>query len=78
MLVSACNAIVGIDLADAKHLAVVADHDLKVLARRTLRCWAWDLGSALDSAGQHASKAGFAGMTVAREPTGHPGVPEDA
>ena len=38
------NAIVGIDLADKKQMVVVTDHDSKVLARRTFRCQAWDLG----------------------------------
>ena len=38
------NAIVGIDLADRKQMLVVTDHDSKVLARRTFRCKAWDLG----------------------------------
>ena len=42
------NAIVGIDLADAKQMVVVCDHDSKVLARQTFRCRAWDLGAALD------------------------------
>ena len=42
------NAIVGIDLADTKQMVVVTDHDSKVLARRTFRCRAWDLGAALD------------------------------
>lgn len=41
------NAIVGIDLADRKQMVVVADHDSRVLARRTFRCKAWDLGAAL-------------------------------
>lgn len=71
VLVPVCNAIVGIDLADAKQMVVVTDHDSKGLARRTFRCRAWDLGLALDWAGQQASKAGFAGVTVACEPTGH-------
>jgi transposase len=71
VLVPVCNAIVGIDLADNKQMVVVTDHDSKVLGRRTFRCRAWDLGLALDWAGQHASKAGFAGVTVACEPTGH-------
>jgi transposase len=71
VLVPACNAIVGIDLADNKQMVVVADHDSKVLARRTFRFRAWDLGLALDWAGHQASKAGFAGVTVACEPTGH-------
>ena len=65
------NAIVGIDLADRKQMVVVTDHDSKVLARRTFRVKAWDLGVALDWAAERAAKAGFAGVTVACEPTGH-------
>jgi hypothetical protein len=47
-LVPAANAVVGIDLAAAKQVVVVCDHDSKVLARKTFRCRAWDLGAALD------------------------------
>jgi len=65
------NAIVGIDLADRKQMVVVCDHDSRVLARRTFRCRAWDLGTALDWAAQRAAARGFAGVTVACEPTGH-------
>ena len=65
------NAIVGIDLADRKQMVVVTDHDSRVLARRTFRCKAWDLGAALDWAGECARGSGFAGVTVAAEPTGH-------
>ena len=36
-MVPVSNAIVGIDLADAKHMVVVTDHDSKVLARKTFR-----------------------------------------
>ena len=71
VLVPACNAIVGIDLADKKQMVVVTDHDSKVLARRTFRCRAWDLGVALDWAAERAARGGFAGATVACEPTGH-------
>jgi transposase len=46
-LVPVTNAIVGIDLADAKQMVVVTDHDSKVLARRTFRCRAWDRGAGL-------------------------------
>jgi hypothetical protein len=53
-LVPAGNAIVGIDLADKKQM-VVTDHDSKVLARRTFRCRAWDLGAALDWARERAA-----------------------
>src|SRR3954470_13155489 len=70
-LVPVSNAIVGIDLADEKQMVVVTDHDSKVLARKTFRCRAWDLGVALDWAGRQASSRGFAGATVACEPTGH-------
>ncbi|WP_344114224.1 IS110 family transposase, partial [Terrabacter aerolatus] len=61
----------GIDLADRKQMVVVTDHDSKVLARRTFRCKAWDLGSALDWAADRAHAKGFAGVAVACEPTGH-------
>jgi transposase len=70
-LVPVENAIVGIDLADRKQMVVVTDHDSKVLARRTFRCRAWDLGVALDWAADRAAAKGFAGVTVACEPTGH-------
>ena len=65
------NAIVGIDLADKKQMVVVTDHDSKVLARRTFRCRAWDLGLALEWAVDRARSMGFAGATVSCEPTGH-------
>lgn len=65
------NAIVGIDLADRKQMLVVTDHDSRVLARRTFRCKAWDLGAALDWAADRAQAKGFTGVTVACEPTGH-------
>ena len=64
-------AIVGIDLADRKQMLVVTDHDSKVLARRTFRCKAWDLGAALDWAAERAATKGFAGVTISCEPTGH-------
>ena len=70
-LVPLDNAIVGIDLADKKQMVVVTDHDSKVVARRTFRCKAWDLGVALDWAAERASAKGFAGVTVSCEPTGH-------
>ena len=71
VLVPSVNAIVGTDLADRKQMVVVTDHDSKVLARKTFRCHAWDLGAALDWASKQASGKGFAGVTVACEPTGH-------
>ncbi|MEP7017114.1 MAG: hypothetical protein ABI899_03735 [Actinomycetota bacterium] len=50
------NAIVGMDLADDKQMVVVTDHDSKVLARRTFRCGAWDLGVAWTQ--ERAARAG--------------------
>jgi transposase len=70
-LVPVSNAIVGIDLADEKQMVVVTDHDSKVLARKTFRCHAWNLGAALDWAAQQAVSKGFTGATVVCEPTGH-------
>ena len=70
-LVPLSNAIVGIDLADKKQMVVVCDHDSRVLARKTFRCRAWDLGTALDWAAERATGKGFSGVTVACEPTGH-------
>jgi len=70
-LVPVANAIVGIDLADRKQMVVVTDHDSKVLARRTFRCRAWDLGVALDWAAERAAAKGWAAVTVSCEPTGH-------
>jgi hypothetical protein len=71
VLVPVMNAIAGIDLADSKQMVVVTDHDSKVLARKTFRCRAWDLGTALDRAGEQARSVGFANVTVVREPTGY-------
>jgi len=60
-LVPTENAIVGIDLADKKQMVVVCDHDLKVLARETFRCRAWDLGVALDWARERAAARAWPG-----------------
>ena len=62
-----CNAIAGIDLAGSKQMVVVTDHESRVLARRTFRRRAWELGTALDWAAARAAAAGFAGLTVAVE-----------
>ncbi|HVA60202.1 MAG TPA: hypothetical protein VNG13_06665 [Mycobacteriales bacterium] len=70
-LVPVTTAIIGINLADNKQTVVVCHQDSKVLARRTFRCRAWDLGAALDWAAERAAAKGFAGVTVSYEPTGH-------
>lgn len=70
-LLPATHAIVGVDLANDKQAAVVADHDSRVIARRKVSCRAWELGELLDWALQQARAAGFTSVTVACEPTGH-------
>ena len=70
-LVPVTNAIAGTGLAGKKQMVVVTDHDSKVIARRTFRCRAWDLGSALDWAAGRATVSGWAGVTVSCEPAGH-------
>jgi transposase len=70
-LVPAAHAVVGIDLADRVQSIVVTDHDSRVLARCRVTRRAWELGPVLDWADQQAQAAGFTGVSVACEPTGH-------
>jgi transposase len=64
------GAVVGIDLGEDKQALAVADHDGRVVARKTVRVKAFRLGEALDWAAGQARAAGFAAVTVACEPTG--------
>jgi transposase len=70
-VVSHDRAVLAVDLADDKQVAVVCDHDSRVLARRTWRCRPWQLGRALEWGLGVADRQGFAGVVVACEPTGH-------
>ena len=71
-LVPVSNAIVGIDLADS-------EADGRGVLTTTRRCWPVGRsgagpgisGAALDWAAERAAAKGFAGVTVACEPTGH-------
>src|SRR6202451_4165336 len=65
------HAILGIDLAQSRQGAVLADHDSRLIARWRPRCSPWKLGELLERALRKAISAGFAGITVACEPTGH-------
>ena len=65
------HAILGIDLAQSRQAAVLADHDSRVLARWRPRCSPWMLGELLERALRKALAAGYSGITVACEPTGH-------
>ena len=64
------GAVIGIDLADEKQALAVIDHDVRVLARKTVRVKAFRLGEALDWAVAQAGVKGFTSVTVACEPTG--------
>jgi transposase len=64
-------AVVGIDLASAKQAAVVADHDSITLGRRMFDGDPWVIDDIVDWALPIALDAGFAGIVVGCEPTGH-------
>ena len=64
------GAVIGIDLAEDKQAIAVVDHDVRVLARKTVRVKAFRLGQALDWAVAQARAKGFGRVTVACEPTG--------
>ena len=64
------GAVIGIDLAEDKQAIAVIDHDVRVLARKTVRVKAFRLGEALDWAVARARAKGFTAVTVACEPTG--------
>jgi len=64
------GAVIGIDLAEDKQALAVVDHDVRVLARKTVKVKAFRLGEALDWAVAQAKVKGFAHVAVACEPTG--------
>ncbi len=64
------GAVIGIDLAEDKQALAVIDHDVRVLARKTVKVKAFRLGEALDWAVAQAKVKGFERVTVACEPTG--------
>ena len=62
------GAVIGIDLAEDKQALAVIDHDVRVLARKTVRVKVFRLGEALDWAVGQARAEGFGQVTVACEP----------
>ena len=64
------GAVIGIDLAEDKQALAVIDHDVRVLARKTVKVKAFRLGQALDWAAAQARVKGFERVAVACEPTG--------
>ena len=65
------SAVVAFDLAADKQVCAVTDQDSRVLARRTVRCKAWELADAVAWGIARAGEAGFTRVVVACEPTGH-------
>ena len=65
------RAVLAVDLGEDKQAAVLVDHEGRVLARKTVTAKAYQLGGLLEWAAGQAARAGFAGLVVACEPTGH-------
>jgi transposase len=65
------RAVLAIDLGEDKQVAVVMDHQGRVLARKIVKAKAHRLAGLLEWGAGRAAKAGFAGLTVGCEPTGH-------
>ena len=65
------RAVLAVDLGEDKQVAVVMDHEGRALARKVVKAKAHQLGGLLGWAAERAVKAGFPGLTVACEPTGH-------
>jgi transposase len=69
-LVPAGNAVAGLDLGEKVQALAVTGVDGQVLARRSPKLTVHGLGAVLDWAAGRARAAGYAGLTVACEPTG--------
>ena len=65
------RAVLAVDLGEDKQAAVLVDHEGRVLARKTVKAKAYALGGLLAWAADKAAAAGFAGLAVGCEPTGH-------
>lgn len=65
------RAVLAVDLAERVQAAVVVDHDSRVLARQVVRRRAHDLAGLVAWGQEAAAAAGFDGLVVACEPTGH-------
>ena len=65
------RAVLAVDLGEDKQVAALVDHEGRVLARKLVKAKAYQLSGLLEWAAGKAAGAGFAGLTVACEPTGH-------
>ena len=62
------GAVIGIDLAEDKQALAVIDHDVRVLARKTVRVKVFRLGAALDWAVGQARAKSTGGILPVRLP----------
>jgi len=65
------RAVLAVDLGEDKQVAVVMDHEGRVLARKVVKAKAHQLAGLLEWGAGQAARAGLAGLVVACEPTGH-------
>jgi len=65
------HAVLAVDLASTKQVCVLTDHVSRVLARRTVWCRPWGLVEVIEWGRREAVGAGYVGVTVSCEPTGH-------
>jgi transposase len=65
------HAVLAVDLASAKQAAALTDHDSVVLGRRMFTGDPWVIDEILDWALPIATAAGYAGVVLGCEPTGH-------
>jgi transposase len=65
------RAVLAIDLGEDKQVAALVDHEGRVLARKSVKAKAYQLGELVAWAAGKAAAAGFPGLVVACEPTGH-------
>ena len=59
------RAVLTVDLGEERQVAVVMDHEGRVLARKIVKARAHQLAGLLEWGADRAAKAGFAGLTVA-------------
>jgi hypothetical protein len=64
-------AIVGVDLASERQAAAVCDHESAVLGKKMFTGSPWTIDEILDWALPIALRAGYSGVVVCCEPTGH-------
>ncbi|WP_306211888.1 IS110 family RNA-guided transposase [Actinoplanes sp. RD1] len=70
-VVTVGRAVLAIDLGEDKQVAVLVDHDGRVLGRRVMRVKVHRLGAVLVWAAVQAARRGFTQVVVGCEPTGH-------